>query len=229
MEVDLGRRPAEEGQVTEGHKELMEMGRPKSPPYKDPEVVTDRPIEARAPDRGLGVSGELEGEMIGSQMGLRSPAVNLTEFTNEALLEEASRYSDQSSRSLSFLGKREMSLSSTPSGRDGESVAMAGVFNQSSCSDEVGGAIMGPLRMIWADGREAEVLEIAGREAGVFGEKSEGVTDRTIHEDMEREEEEEPCWQSSSLAKFSRYIGMPTEGFEGEILLLLKRMKERKI
>ena len=61
-------------------------------------------------------------------------------------------------------------------------------------------------------------------------EKSEGVTDRTIHEDMEeREEEEEPCWQSSSLAKFSRYIGMPTEGFEGEILLLLKRMKERKI
>ena len=84
--------------------------------------------------------------------------------------------------------------------------------------------------MIWEDGREAEVLDIAGREAGVFGEKTEGDTERTIHEDMEeREEEEEPCWQSSSLAKFSRYIGMPTEGFEGEILLLLKRMKERRI
>ena len=90
MEVDLGRRPAEEGQVTEGHKELMEMGRPKSLPYKGPEVVMERSIEARAPDRGLGVSGELEREMIGSQMGSRSPAVNLTEFTNEALLEDPS-------------------------------------------------------------------------------------------------------------------------------------------
>ncbi|RVW58237.1 LINE-1 reverse transcriptase-like [Vitis vinifera] len=197
-----GDRPAEEGQVTEGHKELMEMGRPKSLPYKGPEVVMERSIEARAPDRGLGVSGELEREMIGSQMGSRSPAVNLTEFTNEALLEDP----------------------------NGESVAMAGVFNQSSSSNEVGGAVMGPLRMIWADEREAEVLEMAGREAGVFGEKSEGVTDRILHEDMEeREEEGEPCWQSSSLAKFSRYIGMPTEGFEREILLLLKRMKERKI
>ena len=107
---------------------------------------------------------------------------------------------------------------------------MAGVIIQSSSSVEVGGAVMGPLRMIWADEREAEVLEMAGREAGVFGEKSEGVTDRILHEDMEeREEEGEPCWQSSSLAKFSRYIGIPTEGFEGEILLLLKRMKERKI
>ena len=96
MEVDLGRRPAEEGQVTEGHKELMEMGRPKSLPSKGPEVVMERSIEARAPDRGLGVSGELEGEMIGSQMGSPSPVVNLIVCTNEALLEEASRYSDHS-------------------------------------------------------------------------------------------------------------------------------------
>ena len=73
-------------------------------------------------------------------------------------------------------------------------------------------------------------MDSASREVGAFGEKTEGDTNRTIHEDMEeREEEEEPCWQSSSLAKFSRYIGMPTEGFEGEILFLLKRMKERKI
>ncbi|XP_034696057.1 uncharacterized protein LOC117922136 [Vitis riparia] len=230
MVVDLGRRPTEKGQLTEDQNKLKELGRPKSSPYKGPEVVMDRFIEARAPDRGLGISGELEGEMIGSQMGSRSPAVNVTEFTNEALLEEASRYSDQSFRSLSFLGKREISLSSTLSGRDGESAAMAGVFIQSSISAEIGGAVMGPLRMIWADGREAEVLEITGREAGVFGEKPKGGTDRILLEDMEeREEEEEPGWQSSSLAKFSRYIGMPTEGFEREILLLLKRMKERKI
>ena len=230
MMVDLGRRPKEKGQVTEGQIELMKMGRPKSPSYKDSEVEMDRSREARAPVGGLGVSGELEGEMVGAQMGSRSPAVNLTVFTNEALMEEASRYSDQSSCSLSSLGKRDISLSSTPSGRNGESVARTGVIIQSSSSVEAGGAVMGPLRMIWADGREAEVLDSAGREVGAFGEKTEGDTNRTIHEDMEeREEEEEPCWQSSSLAKFSRYIGMPTEGFEGEILFLLKRMKERKI
>ena len=102
--------------MTEGHIEVMKMGRPKSPSYKDPEVEMDRSREARAPVGGLGVNGELEGEMIGSQMGSRSSAVNLTVFTNEALMEEASRYSDQSSHSLSFLGKREISLSSTPSG-----------------------------------------------------------------------------------------------------------------
>ncbi|RVW64230.1 hypothetical protein CK203_046327 [Vitis vinifera] len=144
--------------------------------------------------------------MIGSQLGSPSPAVNLTECTNEALLEEASSTQINLLVLCLFLGKREISLSSTPSGRDGESVAMVGVFIQSSSSDEVG-----------------------EQEAGVFGKKSEGVRDRTIHEDMEeREEEEEPCWQSSSLAKFSRYIGMPTEGFEGEILGIWPNIEERK-
>ncbi|RVW48534.1 hypothetical protein CK203_088483 [Vitis vinifera] len=71
-----------------------------------------------------------------------------------------------------FLGKRDISLSSTPSGRNGESVARTGVIIQSSSSVEVGGAVMGPLRMIWADGREAEVLDSASREVGAFGEKT---------------------------------------------------------
>ncbi|RVW72234.1 hypothetical protein CK203_054932 [Vitis vinifera] len=186
MGVDLGQRPAGKGQVTEGQDDLMGMGRPMSSLYKETETELARSREARAPDREMGGSGELEGEMIASQMGSRSPAINITEFTNEALREEASRYSDQFYRSLSLLGKREKTLSSTPSVRRGESVAMAGVINHSSSSDEVGGEVMGPLRMIWADGREAEVLEITAMEAGVFGEKSEGVTDRTIHEDMRR-------------------------------------------
>ena len=34
-------------------------------------------------------------------------------------------------------------------------------------------------------------------------------------------------WSSSSLARFSRCLGMPTEGFEEEILYLLRRMKGR--
>ena len=63
-----------------------------------------------------------------------------------------------------------------------------------------------------------------------FEEAIEGVSERAFQEDVEeRDEEGEPCWHSSSLAKFSCYLGMPTEGFEGEILFLLKRMKERKL
>ena len=34
-------------------------------------------------------------------------------------------------------------------------------------------------------------------------------------------------WNSSCLAKFSRCLGMPTEGFEKEILYLLRRMEGR--
>ena len=53
--------------------------------------------------------------------------------------------------------------------------------------------------------------------------------ERVSQEDEEeRGKERDMCWQSSSLAKFSRYLGMPTKGFEGEILFLLK-MKERKL
>ena len=34
-------------------------------------------------------------------------------------------------------------------------------------------------------------------------------------------------WSSSSLARFSQCLGMPTEGFEEEILYFLRRMKGR--
>ena len=168
--------------------------------------------------------------MFGSQLGSLHPAVNFSEITDEALMEEASRYSDQFSCSLFSLGKREISLSSTPSGRDGEGVAIAKVSDQGRGPEAVEGAIMGPLRMILADEREAEVSDLAGRESGSSEEASKGVSGMFSQEnEEERVEEGELCWHSSSLAKFSHYLGMPTEGFEGEILLLLKIMKERKL
>ena len=70
--------------------------------------------------------------MFGSQLGLLHPAVNLTANTDRVLLEEASRYFDQFSCSLFSLGKRETSLFSTPSGLDGEGVAIARVSDQGS-------------------------------------------------------------------------------------------------
>ena len=218
-------------------KDLVEMGRPMTEPSKGLVVVGRPNLEKlkgdRACDGSQCVCGKQEGEMFGSQLGSLHPAFNLTVNTDKALMEEASKYSDQFSCSLFSLfslGKREMSLSSTPSGRDGEGVAIARVFDRGSGSEAVEGVVMGPLRMILADGREAEVLDLAGRESRTFEEASEGVSERVSQEDEEeRDEEGELCWHSSSLAKFSRYLRMPMEGFKGEILFLLKRMKERKL
>ena len=89
---------------------------------------------------------------------------------------------------------------------------------------------MGPLRVILANGREVEVSELSGRANGVVDEVIEGVSKRAFQEDVEEKNEVgEPCWHSSCLAKFSCYLGMSTKGFKGEILFLLKRMKERKL
>ena len=71
-------------------------------------------------------------------------------------MEEASRYSDQIPHPLFSLGKREISLFSTPSGWDGEGVVMARVSDRRKDSDAEGGAVMGPLRIDiggWKGGR----------------------------------------------------------------------------
>ncbi|RVW40183.1 hypothetical protein CK203_086217 [Vitis vinifera] len=172
------------------------MGQPNSEPSKGL-VGVGRPIlknlkGVRASNGRLSVGGEQEGNLFGSHLG-------------------------------SLRLAREISLFSTPSGWDGESVVMARVSDWGKVSEAEGGAAMGPLRMILADGREVEVSDLAGRESGTSKEASEGVSERVSQEDEEeRVEEGELCWHSSSLAKFSRYLGMPTEGFEGEILFCLK-------
>ena len=53
--------------------------------------------------------------------------------------------------------------------------------------------------------------------------------DRVLGNRLEEDEEgvAEP-WLNSSFVTFCRCLGMPSKGFEGEILLLLKMMKERK-
>ncbi|RVX07132.1 hypothetical protein CK203_053516 [Vitis vinifera] len=162
--------------------------------------------------------------------GIASPDHQLLKITDEALLEEASRYSDQTHSPSLSLGKRDISLFSTPSGWDGEGDVMVRVSDRGTTLDDGGGAVMDPLRVILADGREEVVLNLVGRGSGNTEELSVGALERASQEDEEeRGKEGELCWQSSSLAKFSRYLRMPTKGFEREILFLLKRMTERKL
>ena len=144
-------------------------------------------------------------------------------------MEEVSRYTGSHSRSLFSLGKRVFFSSSSLSGPDGLFVTTDGGFSQ-GCSSEIGGGIeLGPLRMILADGREAEVSRLSRLANEMTEEGMKDVLDRAPYEIIEEGNEVgELSWQSSCLAKFSRCLGMPTKGFEGEILFLLKRMKERK-
>ena len=83
--------------------------------------------------------------------------------------------------------------------------------------------------MILVDGRVTKGSSYSSKELGIVEEASEDFSERAIQEDLEEGEEAGThSWSSSCLAKFSHCIGMPTEGFEGEILTFLKRMKERK-
>ena len=88
---------------------------------------------------------------------------------------------------------------------------------------------MGPIRVILANGRETKVSGYSGKVIGVVDKVREDVSKRAIQEVMEEMVEAgEPCWYSSCLAKFSRCLGMLTKGFEWDILILLKMMKEMK-
>ena len=83
-------------------------------------------------------------------------------LTDEALMEEASRYIGSPSRLLFSLGKRVLSSSFSLSGLDEFFDATERGYNRSCGSEIAGGLELGPLRMILADGREAEVSGVSG-------------------------------------------------------------------
>ena len=164
--------------------------------------------------------GWTDGVLVGASQGSTFPDCNFKEITDEALKEEAARYTYSCTRDDFSFGERALYSSSSRSG-------WVGTMVDPARGSDVGGLDMDPLRMIMADGREAEVLGSPGMVFGTDGKEAEKVVGWDITE--ERNEGGEQCWQSSCLARFSRCLGMPTEGFEGEILFLLKRMKERKL
>ena len=235
LEMNVERRPNEEGLFDAALKNLLEVGRPTVASSKGPNQVgrSDSKVlfGARACRGCHDVDcGRPDGDVLGIQLGSSPPALNLTELTDEALMEEASKDTTSYPRALFLLGKWDFSSSSILSRRDGVIVATDGSRGRDCSLETVGGTDLDPLRMILADGREAEVSGFSGMANEVVEEEIKDVSERAFQEVMEEGNEAgEPCWQSSCLAKFSRCLGMPTEGFEGEILFLLKRMKERKL
>ena len=148
---------------------------------------------------------------------------------DEALLEEVSRYSLPENCSLLSFGDRGLlSSSSSFCGEKNEDVmavrdlvALEGpyVVNEEGRAD--------PLRIIEVDGREREIsfdMEENIKESK-GGEMTVEVTGRVSEEDNRSVL---GSWMNGDFINLCKCLDMPTEGFEGEILLLLRRMEERK-
>ena len=80
-----------------------------------------------------------------------------------------------------------------------------------------------PLRVVAADGKEwgrehFGALTIGGEESGEDGQREAEVQYETSETGTYEN------WESNSLAKFSAFVGIPTKGFEKEILELLQNL-----
>ena len=79
--------------------------------------------------------------------------------------------------------------------------------------------------MIWADGNERGASSKFEGTAKAYGGKA--LLERDWESGLEKEEGSASfLWMS--FVNFCRCMGMPTKGFEGENMELMKRMKERK-
>ena len=156
--------PSHLGPLPNTHN-CMEVGRPTLDSTKGPVEVGRPTVKDSSGVRAYGgcravVCGCPEGVNFDFQQGSSPPAPNTKVLTDEALMEEASRYTVSLSRAFFSLGKRNFSSSSSLSRRDGMLVATDGDCGRDCRSEIVGGVDLGPLRMIMVYGREAEVLGV---------------------------------------------------------------------
>ena len=188
-----------------------------------PPVTLSRAQSEPSISKERGVSGGASGDddplVKLSRDALPTEAFETTErgsMTVEALREEATRYIE----SLSFpVGGQELS-SSTPSSGFGRAMLNEGSFGGLASVTNREEQI--PLTIILAYGSNGEMASegeksVVGK--GVGGE----------FEELLQDLEGKGCrWDDSCLARFSKFLGFSTEGFEGEILNLLLRTKRRR-
>ena len=146
-----------------------------------------------------------------------SAVVERGSMTDEALPVEASRHVEYSAL---YVGGRELSSSSLSSGLD-QARAKEGAL--SGLVSVVEGEEQLPLSIILANESSEELgtkgVKSSGRISGGWGELE------ILLQDLEGK----GCrWDDSCLARFNKFLGFSTEGFEGELLNLLLRTKRRR-
>ena len=196
------------------------------------------PVPSRASPETVGTLAELEQELlVVSCVDGMEPSHRHRKPTDDALLNEASRYP----RNLKFpnfsLGCGASSPSPPFLGSDGAVVGKVGVVSG------LFGVVEGNRSRIST--REEWLADLSVHEDGnmsprVSGDEANGtdlsivpfggVLESPLVETMALQVEVgdgEEEWSSSCLAKFSHCLGMPTVRFEEEILYLLRRMRGR--
>ena len=83
-----------------------------------------------------------------------------------------------------------------------------------------------PLRVIWVAERKRGVS--IDLEKGTKEYDGRVLSTKDVERLLEKEMSVLASWMNVSFVKLCYCLGMPTEGFEGEILLLLIRMEKRK-
>ena len=132
------------------------------------------------------------------------------EFKNEVLLEEASRYD-----TLSHGCVKTLFLSSTPF-LFGRALVAGGSSSQGGLVPIEEESSLDPLSIILANSSEKAMDEGGGRDV------AEMVVDVGLTQEVREFGDQ---WNESSLVKFSKYLGFSLEGFEGEFLSLLQKIK----
>ncbi|RVW25227.1 hypothetical protein CK203_113902 [Vitis vinifera] len=196
------------------------------------------PVPSRASPETVGTLTELEQELlvVGSVGGME-PSLGHLKPTDDTLLDEASRYPRNLKIPIFSLGFGASSPSPPFMGLDGVVLGKVGVISGLVGSVEEARSRV-DLREEWlVDLSVHEDRNLSPRASG--GEASGpdlaivpfgGVLESPLVETMALQVEVgdgEEEWSSSCLAKFSHCLGMPTVGFEEEILYLLRRMRGR--
>ena len=135
------------------------------------------------------------------------------EFKNKVLLEEASRYD-----TLSHGCVKTLFLSSTPF-LFGRALVARGSSGQGGLVPTEEESSLDPLSIILANSSE-KAMDEGGRDI------AEMVVDVRLTQEVREFGDQ---WNESSLVKFSKYLGFSLEGFEGEFLSLLQKIKIKKI
>ena len=167
-----------------------------------------------------GVSQDARGEVDplvglprGSSARVSSQMMDRGFLTDAALCEEASRYVNLCHIPL---GGRDLSSPSSSSfGRATTNEGTTGVLLPEGNEEE-----QTPLSIILADGSKGVI--VSEGEKQVAGEGPGGEFEGMF-------QEMDGCrWDDSYLARFSKFLGFSTDGFEGEVLNLLLRTKRRR-
>ena len=199
-------------------------------------VPLREPVPSRAPPEIDGSFAELEQELlaVGNVGGMESSLSRL-KITDDALLDEASRYPLHLKLPIFSLGFGASSPSTPFMGPDGVVTGKVGVSSglcgvvegarsrASPCEERLEDS---SAHEDWNLSPRATGGDVSGPELAIvpFGVVSESPLVETMALQVEEEEGEEG-WSSSCLAKFNHCLGMTTVGFEEEILYLLRRMR----